>query len=76
MHEWFKSYLSHSEQFVIVNGNDSISLPLTYGVLQGSILRPLLFLLLEIVFTRAAPAFDNLFMGCVFNIFNIRPLKN
>ena len=25
-------------------------------------------ILLEIVFTRAAPAFDNLFMGCVFNI--------
>ena len=24
--------------------------------------------ILEIVFTRAAPAFDNLFMGCVFNI--------
>ena len=23
---------------------------------------------LEIVFTRAAPAFDNLYMGCVFNI--------
>ena len=23
---------------------------------------------LEIVFTRAAPPFDNLFMGCVFNI--------
>ena len=23
---------------------------------------------LEIAFTRAAPAFDNLFMGCVFNI--------
>ena len=23
---------------------------------------------LEIVFTKAAPAFDNLFMGCVFNI--------
>ena len=23
---------------------------------------------LEIVFTRAAPAFDNLFMGCLFNI--------
>ena len=28
----------------------------------------LLYLILEIVFTRAAPAFDNLFMGCVFNI--------
>ena len=25
-------------------------------------------LILEIVFTRAAPAFDNLFMGCVLNI--------
>ena len=24
--------------------------------------------ILEIVFTRAAPAFDNLFMGCVFNV--------
>ena len=24
--------------------------------------------ILEIVFTRAAPALDNLFMGCVFNI--------
>ena len=27
-----------------------------------------LTLILEIVFTRAAPAFDNLFMACVFNI--------
>ena len=26
------------------------------------------YLSLEIVLTRAAPAFDNLFMGCVFNI--------
>ena len=25
-------------------------------------------IILEIVFTRAAPAFDSLFMGCVFNI--------
>ena len=32
---------------------------------------------LEIVFTRAAPAFDYLFMGCVFNInMCIRLLKN
>ena len=28
----------------------------------------IIMLILEIVFTRAAPAFDNLFMGCVFNI--------
>ena len=30
--------------------------------------RYLPFIKLEIVFTRAAPAFDNLFMGCVLNI--------
>ena len=34
MHEWFKSYLSHREQFVIVSGHDSISPPLTCGVPQ------------------------------------------
>ena len=45
VHDWFKSYLSHREQFVIVSGHDSISLPLTCGVQQGSILGALLFLL-------------------------------
>ena len=34
VHEWFKSYLSHREQFVIVSGHDSIFLPLTCGVPQ------------------------------------------
>ena len=43
--EWFKSYLSHREQFVFVSGHDSISLPLTCSVPQVSILGPLLFLL-------------------------------
>ena len=42
MHEWCKSYLSQSEQFVIVSGHDSISLTLTCGVPQGSILVTLL----------------------------------
>ena len=28
--------------------------------------------MLEILFTRAAPAFDNLFMGRVFNISTVR----
>ena len=33
--------------------------------------------LLKIVITRAAPAFDNLFMGLVFDINTVhRPLKN
>ena len=38
VHEWIKSHLSYREQFVIVSGHDSISLALTYGVPQGSIL--------------------------------------
>ena len=42
--EWFKSYLSHREQFVIVSCHDSISLPLTCGVPQRSIRGPPLFL--------------------------------
>ena len=33
------------DRFVCVNGHDSDSLPLTCGIPQGSILRPLLFLL-------------------------------
>ena len=45
LHEWFKSYLSLREQFVIVSGHDSISQQLTYDVPKGSILGPLSFLL-------------------------------
>ena len=36
--DWFKSYLSQREQFVCVNGHNSISLLVTCGVPQESIL--------------------------------------
>ena len=45
MHDWFKCYLSQREQFENVNGRNSLSLPVTCGVQQGSILGTLLLLL-------------------------------
>ena len=42
---WFKSYLSSRLQYVYINGSISSMQHITTGVPQGSILRPLLFLI-------------------------------
>ena len=76
-HKWFSSYLSNRQQFVSINGVCSGQCEVSYGVPQGSILGPILFLLFINDFPKCNPFFkytlfaDDTTLSCSFNSCNI-----
>ena len=55
MYNWIQTYLSNRRQFTVINGISSESKTISYGVPQGSVLGPLLFLIYINDISNAVP---------------------
>ena len=78
--KWFQSYLTNRQQFTVANGICSTKQKVLYGVPQGSVLGPLLFLLYVNDIAAAVPRHKLRLFADDSNIFvsdiNPRSLKN
>ena len=70
--KWFRHYLSDRQQCVSINGTVSEYFHVQPGVPQGSILRPVLFLLYINDISNAA---DNVFCVCLLMTLNYSLVK-